>query len=124
MINVRIKTDPQDHYKGIKPAKLIEAAGLIPFFIQDVALSDPRDAQEAFELMIECYGFGGYDVLEGGKGSIGKDGVFVYPEDPDLYPTLSYTMKSETDKDIEILVYQYGYVVVRDETTTLMVRMD
>ncbi len=121
MINVTANTDPLGQFKGIKPNKLIEATGLIPHFIQDVALSDPMDAQEAFELMIECYGFGGEDTLAGGKGEVTEEGVYRYPEDPDLYPLVSFTI---TEQDIEILVYQYGFVVVRDEDNTLMVRMD
>lgn len=123
MINTEITVDPLGTYKGIKHGKLLAATGMIPYFIQEAALSDPLDATEAFHMLVESYGFGGTDMLPEGKGKVLKDGTFTYPEDPDLAPMVSFIIQGQKD-EIEILVFQYGYVVVRDLANTHMVRMD
>ncbi len=123
MINTVIKTDPLGAFSGIKGTKLQEACGLIPYFIQEAALSDPLDATEAFDMLLESYGYGGSDMLPEGAGEVLEDGTFVYPEDPDLAPMVSFVIQGEKDT-IEILVFQYGYVVVRDKANTHMTRMD
>ncbi len=123
MIETEISYDPQGTYKGIAQGSLMAACGMIPFFVQEVALSDPLEAEEAFTMMLEAYGYGGDNSLENGKGKVLKDGTYTFPGDPDLSPYVSFEINGEKDK-VEILVYPYGFVCVRDAANTYFTRMD
>ncbi len=112
--------DPNEAFAGIKPKKLVDVMGIIPFFVQDVALSQPESASEAFELLQECYGYPVGDLLENGVGKVEQDGTYIYPDDPDLSPIALF----ELPDDIQVFVYQYAFVAVRDAKTTLMARME
>ena len=116
-------TDPLQQFKGVPQGRLIAATGLIPFFVQDVAMSVPVDATEAFDMMVECYGFPAEDMLPKGKGEVSDRGVYSYPEDPDLHPMVSWKFEGEKDT-IEVLMFQHAFVVVRDKARTHMTRMD
>jgi hypothetical protein len=116
-------TDPLKSFKGVPRGRLLAATGLIPHFVQDVAMSVPLDATEAFDMMLECYGFGGKDTLPTSAGEVTKEGVYKHPEDTDLYPMVSWVFAGEKDT-IEVLMYQHELVVVRDKARTHMTRMD
>jgi hypothetical protein len=116
-------TDPLQQFKGVPQGRLIAATGLIPFFVQDVAMSVPLDATEAFDMMLECYGYGGKDTLPTSAGEVQKDGTYTHPEDTDLAPMVSWKFEGEKDT-IEVLMYQHELVVVRDKARTHMTRMD
>ena len=122
--SIETTTDPLGDFKGIPAGRLMAATGLIPHFVNDVAMSVPVDAQEAYDMMGECYGFPMSNMLgEGHSGSLSEEGVYSYPGDPDMSPMVKWVINGEKDT-IEILMYQYAFVVVRDKATTLMTRMD
>ena len=117
-----VTIDPLNGFEGIKHSKLFEATGLIPYFVAEAALTEGTDtAQEAFNVMNEAYGFGlgDYNMLSD-KGEVDSEGLYSYPEDPDLAPMVQFKWD-----DMTVWVYQYGLVAVRDgEGNTIMQRMD
>ena len=123
MHGVKVVYDPIQAHTGVPHKGLEAACGLIPFFVQDVAYAGPEDAAEAFKLMVENYGFPVSDMLVEGEGTIESDGTHKFPGDPDQAPYVSYELE-DTPTQIQIMVYQYGFVVVRDNDSTYMTRMD
>jgi hypothetical protein len=120
MNKVKVEIDPTGDFKGIKPSRLLEATGLLPMFAADVAMSTPESVQEAFDMLMECYGFGmGQDGS--GWGTVDDKGMYVSEhDDPDMAPMVKFGLTDE----IDFLVYQYAICAVTDGTTTLMMRMD
>lgn len=103
--------DPLDQkkYRGV------EVLGLIPSFINDSDVVG-KGFREALG---EQYGFGLYETT---GGSISDEGVYSYPEDPDLQPLALY--ESPTEK-----CYQYDYAIIAivskdGSTPTFVTRMD
>ena len=66
----------------------------------------------------DMYQFG---VFEMKGGEVLENGIYKYPEDPDLYPLIRVDNKEET-----VFVYPYGIVAIRNKTTrdTFVTRMD
>ena len=115
-----IIVDPMNTYAGIKPRKILESLGLLPYFAAEVHLMEPETVREAFDSLMEVYGFG-----MGQKGDEwGTVEDMVYKSgcegDPDLTPLASFKLT----EDIDFLVYQYAICAVTDGTDTLMMRMD
>ncbi len=121
--NIEQTIDPLEAFVGVKHSRLIAATGLIPYFVQDVAMSVPTEAQEAYDMLGECYGFPMNNMLASGEGEVSDEGVYSFPGDKNMSPMVKWTINGEKDT-IEILMYQYAFVVVRDKATTLMTRMD
>lgn len=120
-----VTIDPQGKYKGIKPGKIWQSLGLIPYFINSVAMTPDVDTTEAAaQILVDAYGFaiGGpeYNMVEQGGAQIDKDGVYSYPEDPDLYPLVQF----EVQNGITIYVYEYALIGVDDGETQWMQRFD
>ncbi len=122
-LSLEVTVDPNGAFKGIRPSKLLESIGLIPYFVQDTAMCTPESAEEAYKIMGECYGF----PMSPLEGTLSDKGTYSYPGDPDLEPLVKFTMldtKGNKGGTIEILVFQYAFVAVRDTESTLMTRMD
>ena len=118
---MKIEIDPNGAFKGIKKAKLLEAMGLLPYFAQDVAYSEPESVQEAFDMLMDCYGYGmGQDGS--GWGTVDEEGryISISEEDPALDPLGTF----ELTEDLTFYVYQYAITAVSDGEKTLMARMD
>jgi hypothetical protein len=118
---VKFTIDPNEGYKGIKDSKLMEATGMLPYFAAEAALCTPTSVKEAFDILMECYGYGmGQDGS--GWGTVSDKGTYQseYDEDPDIEPMVKF----ELTEDIDFLVYQYAICAVTDGETTLMMRMD
>ena len=120
MMSFAQKLDPTGHFSGrnVPPKKLVEALGIVPYFV----LSAAEDAQEptaraVLDIMAEAYGFYLGD-MEG--GTVDAEGVYSYPEDPDLYPLIKWTVGEKVD----VFMYPYAIVAVRDGTNTIITRMD
>ena len=115
-----VTVDPLDAYEGIKPAKLLEATGLLSYFAADVALTQPESVKGAFDDLMECYGMG-YGQDGSGWGTVDQ---MVYKSehegDPDMSPLVAFHLTEE----ISFLVYQYAIVAVTDGKVTLLARMD
>ena len=116
--------DPLNQFEGIKASKLFEATGLIPYFVAEAALTAGLEtAQDAMDIMNEAYGFGlgEYNLLEDGKGEVSPEGLYTYPEDPDMAPMVKF----EWAEGFTVFVYQYALVAVRGpEGDAIMQRMD
>ena len=119
---MKTTVDPNGQYKGIAEKKLIQAAGLLPFFAQDVSMSKPDGIQECFDMLMECYGFGmGQDGS--GWGTIDPEtGVYTseHEGDPDMNPLIKF----EITPELTWYVYQYAITGLTDGDKTMIVRMD
>jgi hypothetical protein len=120
MAEMNVVPDPTGNFKGVRHDKLVMAAGLIPQFAFAVHMSQPETVQEAFDLMMEQYGFGFGDGTEWGK--VDKDGMYVskHEEDDDMPPML----RMDVTEDISVYFYQYAIVGITDGTDSLITRMD
>ena len=117
---MKVTVDPLDAYEGIRPAKLLEATGLLPYFAADVALTEPESVKGAFDDLMECYGMG---LGQEGSGWGTVDDMVYKSEhegDPDMSPLVAFHLT----EDIDFLVYQYAICAVTDGKETLMMRMD
>jgi len=122
MYKMTVEIDPNDAFVGIKQQKLLEATGILPYFAEDVSMSQPESTQEAFDMLMECYGMGmGQDGS--GWGTVSPEGTYKseHKEDPDMDPLVVFHLT----EDIEFLVFQYAICAVRGtDGDTLMMRMD
>lgn len=111
---ISVETDPTDNFSDVEEGTLMEHMGLIPNFI--VQALDRPDTSLA-QGMLDAYGFGSVPML---GGIVKEDGVYSYPEDPDLYPMVKLVTERGT-----IYVYQYGIVsILETSKTTVVYRMD
>jgi len=115
---LEVVIDPNDAYTGIKPTKLLDAAGLLPYFVLEAALTQPESVQEAFDLMEECYGMP--TPIFPDTSIDGGVWVSKHDEDEDLQPMLEFKVTEE----ILGYVYQYAFVAITDGEDTICFRMD
>lgn len=116
-----INIDPTGTFKGIKEKRLLESTGLLKHFALDVFYCAPETVEEAFEELMECYGYGmGQDGT--GWGTVDDSGYYISEADADtdMAPLVTF----ELGNDIQFNVYQYAICAVTDSKTTLMMRMD
>lgn len=111
---LKIVIDPTNSYPKDLRGGLMDATGLIPYFIAEAA--EETTARGVYDVMVEAYGFGGHE-MDG--GSVSSDGTYSYPEDPDLAPLVSF----ELDAGF-VYVYQYGIVGIASPNETIVTRMD
>lgn len=109
-----IDFDPLKKHGNLSKEYIMEMMGMIPTFIH-TAVSDP-DSSLA-DGMMEAYGFGGPPM----KGStVSPEGVYSYPEDPDLFPLAVIT----TERG-QVFIYHYGIVTIREpDKDDITYRMD
>lgn len=117
---MNITIDPTDSFKGIKDKKLLASCGLILDFAEMVRYQQPETAQQAFDMLMDVYGYGSGDGS--GWGTVDAEGAYrsEYEEDSDLPPIVTLKL----GEGIDLNVYQYGIVSVVDKETTLITRMD
>ncbi len=116
-----ITLNPCGKYKNKEAEHVWDAMGLLPYFIAECALSSTQGGSETFDAMGQCYGFPMFNMLEDGKGKVSEEGVYSYPQDPDLYPYAQFELGNNTT----ILVYPYGLVYFKDKDGyEAMARMD
>lgn len=122
MNRVDIIIDPQGAYEGVKPERLLQSTGLLALFAEDVAMSEPESVQEAFDMLMECYGYGWGQDGSSGWGTVDSEGTYIsaFKEDPPMAPLVRFGLTL----DIDFYVYQYSICAVTDGETTLMMRMD
>lgn len=109
-----ISIDPLKHYPQTPNDYLLELAGVIPKWVEDIPeTSNVKDG------LTRLYGFGNLFKMTG--YTIHNDGKLSYPEDPDLYPLIKFDRKFET-----IYQYEYGIVAItyKDGSSTFVTRMD
>jgi hypothetical protein len=113
-----ITIDPLSKYPSKPNDELVEECGILPlFFMKAVMVQEEPTLDRVWELVDDQYGFGLYKMT---GSTVTKDGVWQYPEDPDLYPLMKLQ-----EGNVEMLVYPYALVAMRDTSgRTLCTRMD
>ena len=124
---MKITIDPTGHYtsklKGDKlkamERRLVMALGIVPQFVNEAfeKMEEPPTVESFYKAVCDEYQFY-MGPMEG--GTIDADGVYEYPEDPPLYPLVSWGV----GEGITIYMYQYAIVGVTEGDTTLITRMD
>lgn len=112
---VKFVVDPTGHYskshvtKATTMKQCLQGCGLLPQFMIG------SDDKPLSERMNDAYQFGiGWQGPD--KASF-KDGVFSYPQDPDLYPYMKAQKVDEEGKGHgeEIYIYPYAQVIVVED---------
>lgn len=116
---LEVVIDPNDAYTGIKPTKLLDAAGLLPYFALEAALTQPESLQAAWDTLTECYGMGDFSGASWGHVE-GLKYISKHEEDSDMEPMLQFRLTDE----IDFLVYRYAIVAVSDGDDSIIGRMD
>lgn len=117
---MKIELDPNNAFEGVKKSRLLEATGLLPYFVKDAFDLKPQTAQECYDSMVTFYGFGDYSSAF--KGEVDKEGRYISPEDAPLDPLL---VMESYDQKVTVYIYQYAIIAVKDdEGITVTSRMD
>ena len=123
MDGVQITLDPTGAYKRLPSQTMWDSLGLIPFFVQRASQEVPEgSAKEVMDKMDDVYGFGlgQYNMLDQEEGShIDNEGVYYYPNDPDLAPIVKFELEHTT-----VYVYPYALVATDDAQEQIMRRFD
>lgn len=93
-----------------------EVLGLIPYILSE-AVGNAEDINDFIPTVEAAYGYGLYQIDE----ATVTDGVYSYPEDPDLHPLASYKIPKF---NITIYQYPYGFVAFVMEDYEVVFRMD
>lgn len=113
-MNIKPKFDPLNHFQNVPQSRIIEALGVLPFWVCHPSYWD-HPLQEALELQ---YQFGPLINLE--RATVTPEGIHHYPGDPDQYPLISIKRGDET-------FYQYEHAIVaiiNAQGTSFVTRMD
>ena len=103
-----LRIDPTGWFllNGGVPQKMIGALGILPQWAAQ-AYDFDNNFKDALIHNYGCF-YGG--AMEG--GTVDSEGVYSYPEDPDLYPLAVMTAPYTTDK---VFFYEYSMVGVLTE---------
>lgn len=106
--------DPTNNCSNKTLSYLGDLLGILPDWVRSCP-----ESEDLVPYLSECYGFGALLGMEGGV--IKEDGVYTYPDDPDLYPLISMEREQET-----VFIYYYGIVgiVYKDVRSAFVTRMD
>lgn len=105
------EVDPTGHFEAQRPetisarelsGRLIEACGLIPFFLD---AADERDARTQID---ERYGFG---LIGLEKARISPNGTYFYPEDPPERPYMMADVGQE-----RVYIYPHAITAIVDRS--------
>ncbi len=113
-MNVNIIIDPTKSFSNISNDYILESLGLLPSFAANEQFKD-IPLKEALHA---AYGFG---LFEMHGGIVSEEGIYKYPEDPELIPLA----KIERD-DEYFYQYKYGIVAIksRDSDKYFVTRLD
>ena len=95
---------------------LEEACGIIPDYFERALSVDPFvDIESIAETMDKLYGFGGFQQYPL-DGEVNAQGTYVseYDDDPHLEPYIAFTRLDPSRTNVEMFVYPYGFVGLRD----------
>ena len=113
-MELKILIDPLD--ENLSPKfnyrQMTEACGIIPHWIRRLNHASIK------ERLLESYPYFSGEMV---GGALHRDGTYTYPEDPDLFPLMSF----ESDTEI-CFIYVYGIVGIfnKEDGTTWVTRMD
>jgi hypothetical protein len=111
--------DPLDQYPDYDPADILNRLGFIPSFIADAIEEYGATSETLEKTVLEIYGYNPSPMT---GGAFTPNGVYQYPDDPDLYP-LAIIMASS----LVIYMYPYGMVAFSEPhkvAPTTLYRMD
>ena len=112
-MKIKSKLDPHNKYEHLSVEDLRMSLGSLPSWVMNPTFFE-FPLKEALD---KQYGFGLFET-KGGK--VSKDGIFSYPEDPDLYPIAEIIRGDET-----FYQYQYGIVaIIQKDGSSFVTRMD
>jgi len=95
--DVKIYVDPLGKFPEVPMMNILNACGFIPEWLINEPVAEP-----IMDMLNRVYPYG-IPMMSG--GTIEKDGVHKYPNDPDLYPLI----KVERGDDV---IYQYEHAIV------------
>lgn len=115
-----VTIDKNKAFEGAKKDRLIEACGLIPYFFVAAKEQGAKTAEEAYQTMVDEYGFGDYSGTN--WGTVDPKGTYVsaYDEDPDMEPLMSMSILDGPT----LHIYQSAILAVVDANKTIISRMD
>lgn len=116
-------TDPLDKFPTATDASLIAACGLILGWAREAiaeAYLDEVPPSSVAALLTSRYAYPTHDYYNE-KCSINADGVYSYPDDPDMYPMVKI---HSPEVGVTIFIYQHSLVAVRTDTEVRLYRMD
>ena len=112
---VELVIDPHNYWPDTYPDDLVEGLGILPYWAISV------EGEETFaERFKRQYGFW-VGRVDKGKTHVTDEGIYQYPEDPDLYPI----MKMEEEREV-CYFYQYALVAIvnKEDDGVFVTRMD
>ena len=109
--------DPTKNFTRLDPRQIVEACGIVPHWMEHV--TDLTPAKDQIEAM---YGFGTLSESKG--GSVALDGSYKYPEDPVLYPLMSWKYMRDDKVMEEVFFYEYDMLAIRTGGVVFMTRVD
>ena len=101
-----ITLDPLLHYEKKESGWFLDTLGFLPIILLDSAGDNFHDRAVA--------GYAdtaGCPVYWNQKANITEEGIYQYPEDPDLYPVAKF----ETNDQVAY-AYEYGFVACQNES--------
>jgi len=111
-MNIAITLDPRNKHPHLSDHQLLESCGLLKIWLVE------GEQPTLKERLLASYAF--YSgPMEG--GTITAEGVYSYPQDPDLYALIKF----ETDEEF-CFVFEYGIVGIVNKISgdTWVTRMD
>jgi hypothetical protein len=113
-MNITYRVDPHNQYTHVPDEILGDMVGTLPSWAGNPEFMH-LDLHEAMEAQ---YGFGPLRHFDG--SSIAEDGLYSYPEDPDMHPIFELHRKDEI-----LYIYEYAIVAFVDKNGKAFVtRMD
>ena len=111
-MNINITVDPHNKFNHVPSEIMLEQCGLLLHWLEHGPQEFLKDR------LISAYVFY-VGPMEG--GTLRVDGTYIYPQDPDLYPIVSFEVADEI-----CFIYEYGIVGVfnKSDGSTWVTRMD
>jgi len=118
---MKVTLDPTKEFTSVPQERLVDALGFIPEFVVAAFELFPEgdSAEDVYNAMVKVYRYGDYRFLSTNGGEVDSEGVYRYPEDPDLHPLVCFEQG-----DVKVFVYQHAIISVRDSRDTIVSRMD
>lgn len=95
----------------------LDSLGYTPYWLKDAIENGARTQDEYIQHCLACYGFGSYPMT---GGEVKPDGMYSYPDDPDMPPLISWRLPG----GVMFYQYPYGIVAFTDSAETYVARWD
>lgn len=112
-MNIEFTVDPLFKFTDYTEEEILTSLGFLPEWVINSEYFD----KPLVKALDEQYGYGLY---ESSSGSVTEDGIFQYPNDPDMYPLIKIQRGDET-----FYQYLYGMVsIVQKDGSSYITRLD